>query len=42
MRRLRDQGHRADLRRIGNPWQNGCVESFNGNLRDKLLNSVWF
>ena len=22
----------------GNPWENGCIESFNGKLRDKLLN----
>lgn len=21
----------------GSPWENGCVESFNGNLRDELL-----
>jgi transposase InsO family protein len=21
----------------GSPWKNGCVESFNGNLRDELL-----
>jgi len=21
----------------GSPWENGCVESFNGKLRDELL-----
>ncbi len=26
----------------GGPWQNGFVESFNGMLRDKLLNPEWF
>ena len=26
----------------GNPWQNGFVESFNGKLRDELLNREWF
>lgn len=24
------------------PWQNGYVESFNGKLRDELLNHEWF
>ena len=23
--------------KLGSPWENRCVESFNGNLRDKLL-----
>ena len=22
----------------GSPWENGCIESFNGKLRDELLN----
>ena len=26
----------------GKPWQNGFVESFNGKLRDELLNREWF
>ncbi len=26
----------------GSPWQNGSVESFNGKLRDELLNREWF
>ena len=26
----------------GRPWQNGFVESFNGKLRDELLNREWF
>jgi len=26
----------------GSPWQNGFVESFNGKLRDELLNREWF
>ena len=26
----------------GNPWENGCVESFNGKLRDELLDGEIF
>ena len=26
----------------GSPWENGCCESFNGSLRDELLNSEIF
>lgn len=26
----------------GSPWENGCVESFNGKLRDELLNMELF
>jgi len=26
----------------GSPWENGCVESFNGKLRDALLNAEVF
>ena len=26
----------------GNPWENGYVESFNGKLRDELLNGERF
>jgi len=26
----------------GSPWENGCVESFNGKLRDGLLNAEVF
>ena len=26
----------------GSPWQNACIESFNGRLRDELLNSWRF
>jgi transposase InsO family protein len=26
----------------GNPWDNGYIESFNGNLRDELLNRETF
>ena len=26
----------------GGPWENGYVESFNGNLRDELLNTEVF
>ena len=26
----------------GSPWENGCVESFNGKLRDELLNGEIF
>jgi len=27
---------------LGSPWENGYVESFNGKLRDKLLNGEFF
>ena len=30
------------LHREGSPWENGYVESFNGKLRDKLLNGEIF
>jgi putative transposase len=26
----------------GSPWENGCVESFHGKLRDELLNGELF
>ena len=26
----------------GKPYQNGCIESFNGKLRDECLNEHWF
>lgn len=26
----------------GSPWENGCIESFNGKLRDELLNGETF
>ena len=26
----------------GNPWESGYNESFNGKLRDELLNREWF
>jgi hypothetical protein len=26
----------------GSPWENGCIESFNGQLRDELLNGEIF
>ena len=26
----------------GKPWQNGAVESFNGEFRDKCLSLEWF
>ena len=26
----------------GSPWENGCLESFNGKLRDELLNGESF
>lgn len=26
----------------GSPWENGCIESFNGRLRDELLNREIF
>ena len=28
--------------RYGSLWENGYVESFNGKLRDELLNGEWF
>ena len=27
---------------LGNPWENGYIESFNGKLRDELLNREIF
>jgi transposase InsO family protein len=26
----------------GSPWENGCIESFNGKFRDELLNGEIF
>lgn len=26
----------------GSPWENGYIESFNGKLRDELLDREWF
>lgn len=26
----------------GSPWENGCIESFNGKMRDELLNGELF
>ena len=38
--------HRLDVQTLfiepGSPWENGCNESFNGKLRDELLNSEVF
>lgn len=42
MRRLRDTEIDAAFSVPGNPWRNGFVESFNGKLRDELLNREWF
>jgi putative transposase len=33
---------RVLLQTLGSPWENGYVESFNGQLRDKLLDSEVF
>lgn len=35
---LRDQGCQTAYIEPGSPWQNGCVESFIGKLRDECLN----
>lgn len=42
MRWLRDAAIGPALIAPGSPWQNGFVESFNGKLRDELLNREWF
>lgn len=38
MRWMRDQAIGPAFIAPGSPWQNGFVESFNGKLRDELLN----
>lgn len=42
MRWLRDAAVGPAFIAPGSPWQNGFVESFNGKLRDELLNREWF
>jgi putative transposase len=42
MRWLRDAAISPAFITPGSPWQNGFVESFNGKLRDELLNREWF
>lgn len=42
MRWLRDASVGPAFIAPGSPWQNGFVESFNGKLRDELLNREWF
>jgi transposase InsO family protein len=42
MRWLRDASIGPAFIAPGSPWQNGYVESFNGKLRDELLNREWF
>ena len=42
MRWLRDNAIGPAFITPGSPWQNGVVESFNGKLRDELLNREWF
>ncbi|AIO69527.1 integrase core domain protein [Burkholderia oklahomensis] len=42
MRWLRDAAIGPAFIAPGFPWQNGFVESFNGKLRDELLNREWF
>jgi len=42
MRWLRDNAIGPPFITPGSPWQNGFVESFNGKLRDELLNREWF
>lgn len=42
MRWLRDANIGPAFIAPGSPWQNGYVESFNGKLRDELLNREWF
>lgn len=42
MRWLRDASIGPAFITPGSPWQNGFVESFNGKLRDELLNREWF
>lgn len=40
--RIRAVGARTAYAEPGSPWENGCVESFNARLRDKLLNGETF
>ena len=42
MRWLRDNAIGPTFIALGSPWQNGFVKSFNGKLRDELLNREWF
>ena len=42
MRWMTDQAIGPSFIAPGSPWQNGFVESFNGKLRDELLNREWF
>jgi transposase InsO family protein len=42
MRWMRDTAIGPAFITPGSPWQNGFVESFNGKLRDELLNREWF
>jgi len=42
MRWLRDEAIGPAFIAPGKPWQNGFFESFNGKLRDQLLNREWF
>ncbi len=42
MRWLRDAVIGPAFIAPGSPWQNGFVESFDGKLRDELLNREWF
>lgn len=42
MRWLRDAVIGPSFIAPGSPWQNGFVESFNGKLREELLNREWF
>ena len=43
---LRKWLDQADVKTLfitpGSPWENGYVESFNGKLRDELLNQALF
>ena len=39
---LTDSGVKTACITPGSPWKNGCCESFNGTLRDNLLNGEIF
>ena len=39
---LRDSGVRTLFIEPGSPWENGYIESFNGKLRDELLDGELF
>ena len=39
---LTDSGVKTACITRGSPWENGCCESFNGTLRDNLLNGEIF